>query len=226
FPGRIDRFISIFPLPSLVTRVLIIPGSCALSAFRRARLLQAFAARGLPVASVEASHRYFVGADEPLDADARQRLEALLDDGRPREAATADRHALELLVVPRPGTVSPWASKATDIARHCGVSGVRRIERGIRYVLTPERGLLGKRDFDADQRAAIAACLHDRMTEAVVGGDFDGQALFTPLTGAPVQAIPVGTRGREALEDCNRAMGLALSDDEIDYLLRAYTDLR
>ncbi len=208
-----------------MTRVLIIPGSFALSDFRRARLLRTFSARGLPVASVEARYRYYVGVDGEPDPRARERLEALLDDGRPREGASAERHALELMVVPRPGTVSPWASKATDIARNCGLAAVRRIERGIHYALLPERGLLGRRGFDAAQREAIAACLHDRMTEAVVGGDFDGQALFASLPGKPVQAIPVLARGREALEDCNAALGLALSGDEIDYLLRAYTDL-
>ncbi|MER1968667.1 phosphoribosylformylglycinamidine synthase [Castellaniella sp. GW247-6E4] len=208
-----------------MTRVLIISGSSALSTFRRARLMQALSAKGLPVASVEARYRYYVGMGGELDPRDRERLEALLDDGLPRDAVPAERQALELMVVPRPGTVSPWASKATDIAHHCGLAAVRRIERGIHYALLPERGLLGRREFDAAQREAIAGCLHDRMTEAVVEGGFDGEALFAPLPGKPVQAIPVLARGRKALEDCNAALGLALSADEIDYLLRAYTDL-
>src|SRR5690606_33121387 len=129
------------------------------------------------------------------------------------------------LVTPRLGTISPWASKATDIARHCGLPQVRRIERGVRYTVVPERRLLGSRALDADQLAAVAACVHDRMTETVVADDFDGQALFAQLDGQPVQAVPVLAEGRTALQDCNTRLGLALSDDEIDYLLRAYRDL-
>ncbi|WP_368647038.1 phosphoribosylformylglycinamidine synthase [Castellaniella ginsengisoli] len=206
-----------------MTTVLIIPGSSVLSDFRRERLLRTLAARSLPVADIHAEACYFVGLDGALDEPGQARLRALLDDGR--APAAAGRHAARFLVIPRLGTISPWASKATDIARHCGLPQVRRIERGVRYTVVPERGLLGARALDADQLAAVAACVHDRMTETVAADDFDGRALFAAVGGQPVQAVPVLAEGRAALEACNARLGLALSDDEIDYLLRAYGDL-
>ncbi|CDM24662.1 Phosphoribosylformylglycinamidine synthase, synthetase subunit / Phosphoribosylformylglycinamidine synthase, glutamine amidotransferase subunit [Castellaniella defragrans 65Phen] len=208
-----------------MTTVLIFPGSSVLSDFRRERLLRALAARDLPVADVRAQACHFVGLDGEPDEAGRARLRALLDDGRASEALPDGRYVARFLVIPRLGTISPWASKATDIARHCGLPQVRRIERGVRYAVVPERGLLGARALDADQLAAVAACVHDRMTETVVADDFDGQALFASLEGRPVQAVPVLAEGRAALEACNARLGLALSDDEIDYLLRAYRDL-
>ena len=208
-----------------MTTVLIFPGSSVLSDFRRERLLRALAARDLPVADVRAQACHFVGLDGEPDEAGRARLRALLDDGRASEALPDGRHVARFLVIPRLGTISPWASKATDIARHCGLPQVRRIERGVRYAVVPERGLLGARALDADQLAAVAASVHDRMTETVVADDFDGQALFASLEGRPVQAVPVMAEGRAALEACNARLGLALSDDEIDYLLRAYRDL-
>ncbi len=208
-----------------MTTVLIIPGSSALSDFRRERLLRTLAARDLPVADVRAQACHFVGIDGTLGESDQARLRALLDDGRTVEPRSAERHAAHFLVIPRLGTISPWASKATDIARHCGLSQVRRIERGVRYTIVPERRLLGARALDANQLAAVADCVHDRMTETVVADDFDGQALFASLDGQPVQAVPVLAEGRAALEACNARLGLALSDDEIDYLLRAYRDL-
>ncbi|WP_322995133.1 phosphoribosylformylglycinamidine synthase [Castellaniella sp.] len=207
-----------------MTTVLKISGSAALSDFRQQDFLRLFAQQGLPVSSITAQACYFVGLDAALsDADA-QRLNSLLDDGQPAPAAP-DRHALQFLVIPRLGTISPWASKATDIARHCGLPQVHRIERAMCYTVQPERRLLGSRQLDQAQQQALAACLHDRMTETVVPADFDGQALFAPVAGQPVQAVPVMAQGRDALDACNTRLGLALSADEIDYLWRAYRDL-
>ena len=203
-----------------------LPGSSVLSAFRRERLLAQLKAAGLPVADVSARYEHFISLETALDADAQRRLNELLDYGTPEAERAAARNPLELLVIPRPGTVSPWASKATDIAHNCGLDAVHRIERGIRYVLTPERGLLGAKSFDADMLARAAACLHDRMTETVVDAGFDGQALFTPLAGKPMSTVPVGAQGRAALVEANTALGLALSEDEIDYLAESFGALK
>lgn len=208
-----------------MTSIQILPGSPALSAFRRERLLQRFARLNLPIAGILACYEHFVWAEATLDAGGRERLAALLDYGERAAEATPGKHDLVLRVIPRPGTVSPWASKATDIVHNCGLSAVRRVERGIRYVLTPNRGLLGSRKIEPDQLAAIAACLHDRMTETVVDAGFDGQALFESLPGKPTQRIAVLEQGRDALLRANRELGLALSDDEIDYLQSAFAQL-
>ncbi|ARP86340.1 phosphoribosylformylglycinamidine synthase [Bordetella genomosp. 9] len=200
------------------------PGSSVLSTFRRERLLAQLKQAGLPVADISARYEHFILCDAQLaDAD-RQRLAELLDYGPPYEAE-APAKALVLRVIPRLGTISPWASKATDIAHNCGLAAVRRIERGVRYVLTPERGLLGAKSFDDAMLARAADCLHDRMTETVVDAQFDGQALFAPVEGRPMRTVPVLAQGRAALEQANTTLGLALSDDEIVYLAEAFAKL-
>lgn len=201
-----------------------LPGSSVLSQFRRERLLAQLKKAGLPVADVSARYEHFVQTDQALSASEQSQLVQLLDYGTPVTAAPSSK-SLELLVIPRLGTISPWASKASDIARNCGLSGVRRIERGVRYVITPERGLLGSKTLDGDMLARAADCLHDRMTETVVQGDFDGQALFTPLSGKPMRTVAVKAEGRAALEEANVSLGLALSEDEIDYLTQSFGDL-
>jgi phosphoribosylformylglycinamidine synthase len=167
-------------------------------------------ARGLPVADVQARACYFVGVQGDLPAVERNRLIALLDDGRPEPETPSDRHAASFLVVPRPGTISPWASKATDIAHHCGLPQIIRIERAIRYTVVPQRRLLASRELDAGQIDAVAALVHDRMTQSVVAADFDGLALFASVPGEPVRPVPVMAEGRAALSTCNERLGLAL----------------
>ncbi len=202
------------------------PGSSALSSFRRERLLQRFAQLGLPVADIDAHYEHFVWLDAALDPTGQQRLDQLLHYGAtPEHPAKQGRGVVALRVIPRLGTVSPWASKATDIAHNCALSAVRRIERGVRYLVTPSRSLLGARTLDESQLAAIAACLHDRMTETVVDEDFDGSALFASLSGKPIQLIDVIGQGQAALEQANRELGLALSADEIEYLDTSFRQL-
>lgn len=201
-----------------------LPGSSVLSSFRRERLLAQLKQAGLPVADISAHYEHFVCTDAALTPQAQQHLMQLLDYGTVSHVETSAK-TLELLVIPRLGTISPWASKATDIAHNCGLSAVRRIERGVRYTLTPERGLLGSKSFDAQMLARAADCIHDRMTETVVDGGFDGQALFQQLDGKPMRTVAVLAQGRSALEQANISLGLALSDDEIDYLAQSFTSL-
>ncbi|MFA5491098.1 MAG: hypothetical protein WC284_18110, partial [Candidimonas sp.] len=121
-------------------------GSSVLSSFRRERLLQRFAELDLPVSDIQGRFEHYAWVEGDLDQAARQRLAGLLDYGD--SAREKENGAVVLRVVPRLGTVSPWASKATDIAHNCGLPMVRRIERGIRYAITPARGLLGKKTLD------------------------------------------------------------------------------
>ena len=201
-----------------------LPGSSVLSAFRRERLLAQLKEAGLPIADVSARYEHFINTDAALDDAQQQQLTQLLDYGT-ADADEVPAKSLTLLVIPRLGTISPWASKATDIAHNCGLSSVRRIERGIRYFLTPERGLLGAKSLDDAMLARAADCLHDRMTETVVGADFDGQALFQTLAGKPMRTVAVQAQGRDALVEANTTLGLALSEDEIDYLAESFTTL-
>ncbi len=206
-----------------MTTISRLPGPLALSSFRKERLLAGLQPLGLPIADIAARYVHFVLADRELTADEATRLDSLLVYGDPA-SETPDGYTL--YVVPRLGTLSPWASKATDIARNCGLDAVRRVERGIAFTVVPKRGLLGSKSLDDAALAQIAAHLHDRMTETVVDASFDGSALFQTLAGKPMQTVPVMAEGRDALVHANGALGLALSDDEIDYLAEAFGTLQ
>lgn len=212
---------------------IVLRGGAALSEFRRRRLLATLQAGDDAVADLRAWHLHVVLSPQPLTPDTRSRVAALLDDGLPPPAEPAG--ASVLWVVPRLGTVSPWSSKATDIARVCGLDAVSRIERGTAYALTFRKGLgaligslVGASHGAEEARLArLAALLHDRMTESVVPPPADAAALgalFADLPGKPLRTVPVGEGGRDALVRANAEMGLALSDDEVDYLLIAFRD--
>lgn len=198
-------------------RYYAFPGPNALSSFRACALVRRVAAVA-ETSAVYAQHVHFVHAAADLDPAAANRLRGLLEYGTPF-AVKPPAGALQWLVVPRLGTVSPWASKATDIAHNCGLTSVLRIERGTRYWLTV-RGRV-----DDAQRQAIAALLHDRMTESVLDADADCALLFAELPGKPMAYVPVAGDGKDALIRANAEMGLALSADEIDYLVDLYRRL-
>ncbi|NOL50329.1 phosphoribosylformylglycinamidine synthase [Pelistega europaea] len=208
-----------------MTTYQFIPGSIALSAFKSEKLIEDLRKIDVPVHQVYANYEHYVFTEGELNADAQQQLEQLLNYGKPFVAPTSTEGALVLRVIPRLGTVSPWASKATDIAHNCGLAQVKRIERGIAYTIVPESGWLGTKKITPEQTNLIADLLHDRMTESVVAEDFDASELMHTLEGKPLQQVPVLTEGRGALEQANVALGLALSDDEIDYLNKSFTEL-
>ncbi len=200
--------------------MLILPGSSALSAFRIQRLLSQLKAVEPSISGVSGRFVHFVDSSKVLDDHDRQRLAALLTYGEPFEGSAEGE---QFIVIPRLGTISPWASKATDIARNCGLAHVHRIERGIIYTLQLKSGLLGRaKALDAGKTEAIASLLHDRMTEIVIRDADQAQALFNELDAQPLAYIDVLHGGRAALEAANSELGLALSDDEIDYLHDAF----
>ncbi|MDG4584141.1 MAG: phosphoribosylformylglycinamidine synthase [Candidatus Competibacter sp.] len=191
-------------------------GSPALSPFRLERLLTALRRRAPVVAEIYAEFVHFV--DGRLTAHDREVLERLLQYG----PAAIQRHLggePAFLVIPRPGTCSPWSSKATDIARNCGLQHVRRIERGVAYYLDSERPLTN------DESAGLKPLLHDRMTEAVLGPADDPAPSFARAEPAPLASVDLLGGGRDALIVANRELGLALSEDEIDYLLDGFRRL-
>jgi phosphoribosylformylglycinamidine synthase len=198
-------------------------GGNALSAFRAQALLAALQKVNARISGVTARHVHWVWTDGPLPADAHGRIEALLRYGDPYEGG--DDGAL-VVVMPRLGTVSPWASKATDIAHNCGLA-VHRVERVTEYRLQRKSGLLGAgKPLSAEELQACAALLHDRMTESVVFERDAARHLFDERPAEPLAHVDVLGHGRTALEDANKAFGLALSDDEIDYLVKAFTELK
>ncbi len=197
-------------------QILAWAGTTALSSFRLAKLAGRLAACEAGVQGVTARFEYFVDLGEPLDALAEARLRRLLDAPAGAEPWPVGE---TVLVVPRTGTISPWSSKATDIVRICGLGGIRRVERGIRYRLAPA-GVV-----NADALARLAPFLHDRMTQSLVTGVVTHATLFATQEPGPLRHVPLRAQGREALVAADRDLGLALSDDEIDYLAEKYAAL-
>ncbi|MBS0506676.1 MAG: phosphoribosylformylglycinamidine synthase, partial [Proteobacteria bacterium] len=198
-------------------------GGNALSDFRAQQLLPRLQAIHPKITGIAARHVHLVARDAAPTPAELERLAALLTYGDPY-AGPADGAAL--LVTPRLGTVSPWASKATDIAHNCGLQ-LRRVERITEYRIAIKGGLLGgKGELTPEQLAQVAALLHDRMTESVVATRAEAEKLFTELQAEPMAFVDVLGGGRAALEAANKAWGLALADDEIDYLVNAFATLK
>ncbi|MFN6407638.1 MAG: phosphoribosylformylglycinamidine synthase [Limnohabitans sp.] len=197
-------------------------GGSALSDFRIAQLLPRLAVISPQIQGISARFVHLVATATPLVETDKQTLSALLSYGEPY-AGPVDGPMV--VVSPRIGTVSPWASKATDIAHNCGLA-VRRIERLTEYRLTMKSGLLSTAKLCAEQLGQVAAALHDRMTESAMPSREAAAALFTALDPAPMDHVDVLGGGRTALEAANKAWGLALADDEIEYLVKAFTGLK
>ncbi|MGE5650765.1 MAG: phosphoribosylformylglycinamidine synthase, partial [Bacillota bacterium] len=204
--------------------MLILPGSNALSAFRTQRLLTQLQAVEPAIVGVTGRFLHFIDAASAPSQEDIGRLNGLLTYGEPFTAA-ADGE--EFIVIPRLGTISPWASKATDIVHNCGMAHVKRLERGVSYHVQMKSGLLGgAKKMSSAVAQEVAALLHDRMTETVLRDANDAAALFRELEAKPLEFVDVLVGGRHALERANGELGLALSDDEIDYLLNAFTQAK
>ena len=206
-------------------------GGNAISDFKVQSLLPRLQAVCDKISGVSARYVHLASFDAQPDASTVDRLGQLLTYGDPATAAhlaAEQSGALALCVMPRLGTVSPWASKATDIARNCGLQ-LHRVERLVEYRVALKSGLasalLGKPSLSTEQQQAVAAVLHDRMTESISLDRQQATALFTELQAAPMDHVDVLGGGRDALEQANRHWGLALADDEIDYLVNAFTGL-
>ncbi|HEX7438838.1 MAG TPA: phosphoribosylformylglycinamidine synthase, partial [Caldimonas sp.] len=198
-------------------------GGNALSAFRARALLAALQEADPRILAVHAQHVHWVRGAAPLDDGVRARLDALLRYG---DAYAGPQDGALVVVAPRLGTVSPWASKATDIAHNCGIA-VSRIERVTEYRLALKGGLFGGiKPLDPAAFTAVAARLHDRMTESVFAQRDEAAHLFDEQPASPLEHVDVLGAGAGALKAANVRFGLALSDDEIEYLVRAFRDLR
>ncbi len=191
--------------------ILKLRGSRAASAFRLDKLNSLLAAIHGSLRAVVTEYRHFVEIDRPLAARESEVLDRLLRYG---EAAPACEGAM-LLVVPRLGTISPWSSKATDIARRCGLDPVRRIERGTAWYLS------GGDAVNAHRRK-IVELISDRMTETALESLDQADALFRHYKPRPLAVVEVLARGAAALDEANAALGLALAPDETEYLLKHY----
>lgn len=207
--------------------LLHVEGGNALSAFRAQALLPRLQAACARIVAVHARHVHWVWSETPLDRGARDKLDGLLTYGDPYTGpATGAKDVATLVVAPRLGTVSPWASKATDIAHNCGLA-IRRLERVTEVQLVLKTGLLGGvKALTPEELQAAAAVLHDRMTETVLLQREAAVHLFDEQAAAPMVRVDVLGGGRATLVAANTEFGLALSDDEIDYLVAAFQGLQ
>jgi phosphoribosylformylglycinamidine synthase len=196
---------------------MFLRGAPALSPFRLEKLL-ATARRIEPqITGLRAEYVHFVALHRPLSDDENRILRGILDYG-PTPYSALPGGDLQL-VIPRPGTISPWSSKATDIAHVCGLNAVERLERGLAWYLECAPGSLS----DAS-RSALRSLFHDRMTEVVLDDLHAAPArLFAHAAARPLTRVDLLGEGRPALERANRDLGLALSADEMEYLLAGFT---
>ncbi|HGJ5877177.1 MAG TPA: phosphoribosylformylglycinamidine synthase [Arsenophonus sp.] len=195
----------------------ILRGSPALSTFRITKLISLCQQQQLPVTDIYAEYVHFAELGAPLNQDDRQKLRQVLHYG---PSLTEQQLTGQLLLVtPRPGTISPWSSKATDIAHNCGLQQVIRLERGIAYYITYSEPLNISRLED------LSVILHDRMVEAIWTSFEQVKSLFVQHKPKPMMTVNILQNSRRAIELANTELGLALATDEIDYLLHAFQTL-
>ena len=180
-------------------------GGRALSPFRLEKLRKQINTLNLPVSALHSEYWHFCSVTRNLQDAELNALRKLLNYDQTQEKT---RYPGEFfLVLPRPGTISPWSTKATDIARHCGLAAVERIERGIAYYIQCDAPL------SAGDKARLKALLHDRMTEAVFYSFDDAAKLFQHFAPQPLNTVDVMGSGANALRQANQTMGLALSNE-------------
>ncbi len=199
--------------------MLQLRGNPALSPFRLKKLTLTIQAKVHGVSHVYTEFVHFSDLEQRLSSDEQALLGRLLDYGPTLEAQQPEGELL--LVLPRPGTISPWSSKATDIAHNCGLSSIRRLERGIAYYIKKADAS----ELTDAELNTILPLIHDRMIEAVFLSLDEAEGLFQHDEPRPLRSVDILCGGRDALVVANRDWGLALAEDEIDYLVENFTTL-
>ena len=201
--------------------MLQLSGPAALSKFRTDKLLKSIGEFCTDNLQIQANFVYFVDLESALSDQELEILGELLEgpglDFQNKNLHTTESSMTLLWVAPRPGTISPWSSKATDIAHNCGLKQISRIERGIEYRFeSQEQGI------KQDDLRNIHALIHDRMTEVVLSAVEEAEGLFLQTDPRPLKTVDILQQGRAALEMANQDLGLALAEDEIDYLVENF----
>ncbi|MDH5358224.1 MAG: phosphoribosylformylglycinamidine synthase, partial [Gammaproteobacteria bacterium] len=194
-------------------------GRSAFSAFRLDKLLTSIQSNVDQVLAIRSEYRYFIELDgeSELNTTEKSVVETLLEAQEKSSEAISDETFF--LVTPRPGTISPWSSKATDIAHNSGINTILRIERGVAFFVKTSAPL------SANNRKIVEQSLHDRMIESIFDSEEEADRLFVHGQSRPLISVDILNGGRNALVEANKTMGLALAEDEIDYLVDNFTDL-
>ncbi|HLD10387.1 MAG TPA: phosphoribosylformylglycinamidine synthase, partial [Methylophilaceae bacterium] len=196
--------------------MLSLRGSAALSPFRLDKILATLRSAAPRITHLYAEFWHFAWSDTELTSSQQDTLQKILTYG-PRMAEETPMGEL-FLAIPRPGTISPWSSRATDIAHHCGLEGVQRLERGVAYYADTSDGS----PLAEAEKQVLKPLIHDRMTETVFGSLADAERLYHKAEPAPFASVDILGQGKVALEQANSELGLALSVDEIDYLVKNF----
>nr|WP_286235894.1 phosphoribosylformylglycinamidine synthase [Thalassotalea sediminis] len=191
-------------------------GAPALSDFRIKKLLDQCAELSLPVTDIYAEFTHFAHLNAELNEHETTVLAKLLTYGPKIEEH--EPTGTFVLVTPRPGTISPWSSKSTDIAHNCGLNKIIRLERGLAYYIESA-------ELSNEQQQQLNGLIHDRMMEVTFSDFAQAQALFATAEPGKLNAVDILTGGRDALAKANIELGLALADDEIEYLVENFTKL-
>ncbi len=202
------------------TQMISLRGSAALSPFRIEKIQNKLNEICPNIGHIYAEFWHFVWVDGALSAQQENTLNQILTYGPSMQAEEPNGEFI--LVLPRVGTISPWASRATDIVQHCGLPETQRVERGIAYYVQTKSG----QPLTADERQLLLPLIHDRMTENVFANKQDAGKLFHTDTPKPLSTIDVLQGGKAALNQANNEMGLALSPDEVDYLFDNFTRMQ
>ena len=199
--------------------MLRLRGSQAYSDFRIQKLLKTVQEQFPNVERIDTEFQHLIKLTDALELnkDELEKLERLLSYGP--AAPDVEHEGQRLYVLPRFGTISPWSTKASDIVAHCGLDKVARVERGVAFYIS------AKTPLSSDELQALSALLHDPMIESVVTDLEEAEKLFRQELPQALLEVPLLTQGKGALESANKELGLALSDDEIDYLVAEYTKL-
>ncbi|MDP8566851.1 phosphoribosylformylglycinamidine synthase [Methylophilus aquaticus] len=198
---------------------LSLRGSAALSQFRLDKLYSTLKQTAPDIAHIATEFVHFAFSEQALDSRTKNTLQQILTYG-PKTGHESPQGEL-FLVIPRIGTISPWASRATDIAHNCGLENLLRLERGIAYYVTTHSG----QPLSTAEKKALRTAIHDRMTETIVPVLADAEKLYHHADPKPLSSVDILAGGKAALEAANSDMGLALSPDEVDYLLENYVKM-
>lgn len=197
----------------------VLLGAAALSAFKLGKLQDTLRASIPHISRLSARFVHFVDVADSLEQDANVVLAGLLEYGEEHVAEVADGKVTTRLVVPRPGTISPWSSKATDILHNCGLNTVSRVERGVLYEVCSQSAL------SKDEMEQLDGLIHDRMTQVVMDSLDEAGVLFESAEPKSLQSVDILGAGIEALITANKEWGLALATDEVEYLFEQFTAL-
>ena len=205
--------------------MIILPGNRAFSDFNKNKLLKSLQKSIPEITDIHARYWHFVKVSQTLSDDENTQLNELLEYGETHDEGKTngrDPSGELFLVTPRPGTISPWSSKATDILHNCGLTAVSRVERGIAYFVEYKSD---SHQLSNDQSFFVSEQIHDRMIEVVMSDGNEAEALFNDAQPAPLKTIVLGDDPLGALSKANIDLGLALSPDEIQYLADNYSNL-